>query len=312
MKKTPCVVCKEKKGQRICLMHSKSLICSLCCANIRNDQCGDCSHFVQAKKYGVEKNRGKSNRPFVARFSSEVDALVDKALEHVEKGELETGERLIDDLVRQHPDLCVVHYGKGTVSALQKKYGEALDAFDKCLEIFPLFTDAWFNKALVHKELCDFSGMVKSLQMVVKYGAGDNGDHIVTAGELLEECRVANLKNTGLSLETYLDYMDVFDQGFLCIKNEEYEQAIGLFTKIVEGGYANHCQSHGNIGLCHMFLGKNTEALAALDRALEIDPNYEPAAQNRELLLSLPVGETISGKKAAIVDYYRDVVRKVG
>lgn len=83
-------------------------------------------------------------------------------------------------------------------------------------------------------------------------------------------------------------------------------------SKIVEGEYANHCQSHGNIGLCHMFLGETTEALAALDRALEIDPNYEPAFQNRELLLSLPAGETISGKKAAIVDYYRDVVRKVG
>jgi len=315
MKRTPCAVCGEQKGKRVCLMRGNLLICPLCCAKSRNEQCGDCVHFVQAEKYGVDKNRGKSNRHFVARLDPDVDKRVDNALMLVDEGNIKTGEMLLNELVRQYPDLYIVHYGMGTVLAFQKKYEEALDSFEKCLEIFPYFTEAWFNKALVHKELLDFSGTVKSLQMVVKYGEGSSEDHIKDAGELLEEYRAANFKGTGLSLESYLHYMDIFDQGFACMKNNEYEQAIGLFTEIVNG-YANHCQSHGNIGLCYMYLGKKTEALAALDRALAIDPDYAPAIQNREILLSLPpgktIGEIISKENVQIVDYYRDVVRKIG
>lgn len=170
MKKTRCVVCKKNKGQRTCLMNNKLPICSLCCAHTRDDRCGECLHFIQGKKYALEKNLGKTHKPFVARMDMEVDGLVDKALELVERGKMKEGEVLLIDLVRQHPDLFMVHYGMGTVLGLQKKYEEALISLNKCLDIFPYFAEGWFNKAMTHKELLDFSGCVKSLQMVVQYG----------------------------------------------------------------------------------------------------------------------------------------------
>jgi hypothetical protein len=55
-----------------------------------------------------------------------------------------------------------------------------------------------------------------------------------------------------------------------------------------------------------MFLGKNTEALAALERSLEIDPDYEPAIQNKKVLLSLPAGETLPEGETINIDYHRD------
>lgn len=40
-------------------------------------------------------------------------------------------------------------------------------------------------------------------------------------------------------------------------------------------------QAYGNLGICLAKLGRKDEALAILDRALEIDPDYEPAKWNR-------------------------------
>ncbi len=309
MKKTQCVVCKAKKGQRVCLLNNNVLICSLCCANTRNDHCGECSYFLQANKYVVEKNSKKTQRPVIFRMNPEVDGLVDDALALVEKGKMKEGKALIVDLVRQHPDLYIVHYGMSIVLVLQKRYEEALVSLDKCLDMNPYFAEAWFNKAMTHKELLDFSGCVKSLQMVEKYGDAEE-DFVKNANTLLEIFNDVNLKGSGLFLDVYFHYMDVFDQGFVCMETKKYEQAVVLFTEVVSG-YPNHCQSHGNMGLCYMYLGKNEEALAALDRALEINPEYEPALQNRKILLSLPAGKTISDRKTKILDYYKDIVFKL-
>lgn len=42
--------------------------------------------------------------------------------------------------------------------------------------------------------------------------------------------------------------------------------------------------THENIGICLAQLGRKSEALAALDRALEIDPEYEVAMATASLL----------------------------
>jgi tetratricopeptide (TPR) repeat protein len=257
----------------------------------------------------VEKNKGKTQRPVVFRVNPEVDGLVDDALALVEKGKLKEGEALLVDLVRQHPDLYMTHYGLGAVLGMEKRYEEALVSLNKCLDLNPYLVEAWFNKALSHKELLDIRDCVRSLQMVEKYGDPEE-EFVLTASKLLETFKDVNLKESGLSQDEYFHYMEIFNQGFLCMKNKNYEQALGLFTEVVNG-YPNHYQSHGNIGLCYMYLGKNEEALAALDRALEIDPSYEPAIQNRDTLLSLPAGKTILEGGMKVVDYYRDVVSKI-
>jgi Tfp pilus assembly protein PilF len=67
----------------------------------------------------------------------------------------------------------------------------------------------------------------------------------------------------------------------------------------------NHPQSYGNLGLCYMQIGKKEEAVKALDKALEIDPNYGPALANKAIIESLADGEKLPNKFKSI-EYYKD------
>jgi lipoprotein NlpI len=73
-----------------------------------------------------------------------------------------------------------------------------------------------------------------------------------------------------------------------------------------------HPQSYGNLGLCYAQLGRKADALAALDKALEIDPKYELATVNRAVIESLHEGEKLQQKGFApmSVDYYKDYSAK--
>jgi lipoprotein NlpI len=53
-------------------------------------------------------------------------------------------------------------------------------------------------------------------------------------------------------------------------------------------------------------LGRKSEALAALDKALEIDPQYEPAIVNRAVIESLDEGEKLEQEGFMSIDYYKD------
>ena len=52
-------------------------------------------------------------------------------------------------------------------------------------------------------------------------------------------------------------------------------------------------------------MGRKQEALEAFDRALELDPRYEPALVNRKMVASLEKGQSLAGDVKPI-EYYKD------
>lgn len=237
----------------------------------------------------------------------EVDKAVNRALAFVERGDILKGEELLFALLKQHPDLYIVHYGMGTVVAMKGNYQESIMYFDQCLDIFPYFAEAWFNKGTSHKHLLDMKGTLTSFQQVTEWGDQD-ADFVKTARDLLRDMAASVFRDTGLSLELYIQSMDEFDRSFLCMRNKKYDEAIVGFNNVLKIN-KNHAQSFGNLGLCYSFLGKRLEALSAFDRALEIDPKYKPAIDNREILLSLKDGEKMPDNEVAVVEYYKEVVK---
>jgi len=55
MKKQKCPLCAQEKGRRVCQLKGDVLICSRCCAEMRNPERGACIHYAEAEKYAVVK-----------------------------------------------------------------------------------------------------------------------------------------------------------------------------------------------------------------------------------------------------------------
>lgn len=306
MKNKKCTICLKIKGRRMCKIKEKTLICSQCCAEIRNSDCGECSHYVQAEKYAIDKMKKSGFKHFIAKIDPEVDKAVDNALSFVEKDDFTKAEELLAGLIRNYPDLYIVQYGMGTLLAMKGRYAESIAHFDKCLEIFPYFAEAWFNKGNSHKHLFDVGGALKAFQKVTEFGDQED-DFVKTSHEILRDMEANIFSDTGLSLELYIQSMEKFNQAFSYMENREYEKAAFMFQQVLKLN-KNHAQSYGNLGLCYSFLGKRREALSAFDRALEIDPNYRPAIDNKRILLSLKEGEKMPDNQVKTVEYYREVI----
>lgn len=248
------------------------------------------------------KNLGTKH--FVAEINEEVEEAVDNALALVEQGQVQKGKMMILDLMKEHPGNHTVHFGLGVVYAKQKQYDEAIMCFEKATDIFPYFVQAHFNKGVAYKEKLDPAGAIKAFQKVA--ALGDPKEEFVKQAK----CFVANLEESlletnGIDLDTYLEGERIFNEAFSCMRKREWGKALDGFKKSLEKN-KNHVQSYGNMGICYAQLGRKQEALEALDKALEIDPNYEPAILNRVVIARLHEGEALQARQMAEVEYYKD------
>ncbi|MFH0783159.1 MAG: tetratricopeptide repeat protein [Pseudomonadota bacterium] len=309
MKKDKCIICLKIKGKRLCKLRERSFVCSRCCAEIRNTDCDGCSHYIQAAKHSLEKIKKSQFREFTAIIDPEIDGAVDNALALVEKGDIEAGEKSLIDLMEKHPDLHIVQYGMGTVLAMKGEYAESIVHFDKSLEIFPYFVEAWFNRGNSYKKLFNAGEAIRSFQKVIEFGDPED-DFVKTAKDLVDFMERSIFKDTGLSLDLYIKSIDDFNKAFSTMQNRNYKRAIREFQNVIKLNKTN-AQTYGNLGLCYAFLGQQEKAIAAFDQALIIDPNYAPAITNRAFVLSLENGEKLPDDHVVTIEYYKDIAEQM-
>lgn len=304
MKKKKCPVCAIKNGKRLCKINGSSLICPSCCAQIRNPDCEGCDYYAQAARYEKEKLMKPKSETFVMRIDPEVDEAVDQALAMVERGQIREGERVISKLLKTHPDIHTVQFAMGVICAMEGRFNEAITYFDKAILIYPYFVEAWFNKGTAHQENLDIKETIRAFQKVIKIG--DPADDLVhKARNFIEGMEKQLHEESGMTIDAYLKSMDVFNEAFAAMQNSEWENALTGFQDVVMKD-PKHTQSYGNMGICYGYLGQRDKALSAFDKALELDPNYEPALQNRKIFVSLEEGEKFSDLRFKSVEYYRD------
>jgi tetratricopeptide (TPR) repeat protein len=309
MKNVKCDICLKVKGKRLCRLKEKSFVCPRCCAEIRTPECNGCFHYVQAAKNSLEKVKKSKFKNFTAMIDPVIDDAVDNALALVEKGEIEAGEKSLIDLIKKHPHLYIVQYGMGTVLAMKGNYAESIIHFDKSLEIFPYFVEAWFNRGNSYQNLYNVGEAIRSFQKVIEFG-DPQADFVKSAEELIGFMAQSIYNDTGLSLDLYVKSMDDFNKAFRTMQNHEYESAIAQFEIVIKIN-KNNPQSFGNLGLCYAFLGQQEKAIACFDKALTLDPQYEPAATNRAFVVSLENGEKLPDDHIKTIEYYKEVAEQM-
>ncbi len=243
------------------------------------------------------------------RIDPQVDNTVDQALAMVEQGKVRAAEKIISELLKKHPDIHTVQYAMGVVCVTKGRHAEAIAFFDKAIKIFPYFVEAWFNKGASHQKKLEIGEMIRAYQKVVEIG--DPAESFVHhAKDIIRGLEQQIRKDRGLGLADYLKGMDKFNQAFTAMQRNEWEDALRGFREVLTID-PKHTQSYGNMGICYGHLGRKEEALEVFDKALELDPVYEPAKLNRRVVNSLKEGEKLEAKFEAI-EYYKEYSARKG
>ena len=281
----------------------QAVICSKCCADIRNNACTGCEYYASSERY--QSNKIKKIKSFTTMIDPELDEKVDEVLEMCEKGNLLMAELRINTLLEAHPNYHMCLYAKGVIHAFNGETDDALVYFDKAIAIFPPFREAFYNKATCHQERVEIPQMVKSFQEVIKLSTEQ--DDIYHRSVNMVEGLTATLD--GITLDQYLTSTAIFDTAFKALKNKNHEVASELFKQVL--AIDNKAvQAYGNLGLCYSGLGLKEKALAAFDKAITLDPLYEPAILNREIVLKSDEKSLLENFKnmgeVQEIKYYKD------
>jgi tetratricopeptide (TPR) repeat protein len=206
------------------------------------------------------------------------------------------------ELYKKYPDYHTVLYGVGVCNVLQDKFEEAIRFFKRAVSVFPYLTEAHFNMGMACLKLGDIAGVVRAFREVIRVGG--NQDLVSEAKRRLDDLERMVRKLYGFDMDTFLSNSDTFNKAFAALENQEFASAISLFRRVLAID-SKHVQSWGNLGLAYASIGERGKALECLDKALELDPEYEIAAVNRIGIEKMGEGEPLEWEMDS-VNYYRD------
>jgi tetratricopeptide (TPR) repeat protein len=302
MKKLKCNICKSKRAKRKC-SKVDSMICTLCCADNRNEElCSKCSYFKTAQNYNKSKQNNKKH--FIIKIDEEIEKSVDTALILVERQQIQKGRELLSQLLNKYPENHAVNYGLGVTYAFEGNHELAIPYFKKATEVFPYFTEAYYNLALAYKEELDLKNAITNFTKVCDIG-DPTEQFTLDAKNFITDLEEQIFRTDKISLDQYFEAQELFENSHDKMVEKKWELAKIGFKKVLEIT-PNHTQSLGNLGLCYGHLGEKNKALDTLDKALAIDPYYEPAIINKKAIESAKDGEPITVGKIASVEYYKD------
>ena len=296
-----CALCHERKGKRGCKLTSAQFICPSCCASTRRTECDGCGYYEASLAYQREKQ--VRQKPYITEIIPDVDDRCDEALALVEKGDIAQGQAVLEDLRRRYPNYHTVLYGIGVCHGMKGQMDEAISCLERAVEIFPAFAHAHYNLGSSYRQEFDVENAVKSYEAAIA-ADGSEGEVGRLARERLDEIE-AIVEKGGVSLSTYIRNGRIFDRGFLALQEGRFQAAIDLFAQVL-ATQNDHVQSYGNMGLAYAILGNRQKALECLDKAIELDPGYEPAIVNRLSVQRLKDGDAPPDFDPRELNYYSE------
>lgn len=275
---------------------------------MRDEACGGCQHSIAAQRHEASR-RGLATLKdgnFIIELNSEVEERVNGAMDLLMRGEVRKARSILEALFEEHPNNHMVLYGIGVLLTQEGRVTDAVKYFDMAVEIYPYFEEAYFNMGVACWKLMQPAEGAMAFRKVVEVGDPD-GEIVRMAREHLEEISQVIAEHNGISLDSYLEANNLFRMAYAHQERQEWREAIDGFREVLK--LDKKCvQAHGNMGICLGALGRKAEALEELDRALELDPNYEPAISNRRIIESIEEGKPPQNFMVKSTEYYKEKI----
>jgi tetratricopeptide (TPR) repeat protein len=284
----------------------------------RNDPC-PCGSGKKYKKCCLPRDEAERSRlaaarphvavedpeePFIAELRPDLDEAVDRVLQRMESGLGRAVEPELKALLKKNPHYHMTHYAMGAyMGTVMKDPAGALPFFEKAVQILPPFPEGHYNLAIAARMACDIPKAVKALRAALRYSRED-GEIAAKARQELQFLETTLLQTSPFpNLDAYLANAKLFDDGFVCLNQGDFEKAVQLFQRVL-GENPTHVQSFGNMALAYAGLGRRAKAMECFDRALALDPEYEPAITNRRVVAPMREGEPFLPDGMKETQYY--------
>ena len=242
--------------------------------------------------------------PFIAELRPDLDAAVDRVLERLDLGAGRAVEPEIKALLEKHPRYHMTHFTMEVyIAVAMKDPVGAIPFFEKAVQILPPFPEAHYNLGISARMACDVPKAVKALRAALRYSQEDDGI-AERARKELDFLETTVLKTSPFqSLDAYLANAKLFDEAFECLNKRDFEKGVQLFRRVLCEN-PTHVQSFGNLALAYAGLGRRAAAMECFERALALDPGYEPAITNRRVVAQMREGEPFFPDAIQETHYY--------
>lgn len=241
--------------------------------------------------------------PQVVSTSSEIFEACDAALMKIESGDIQGGEIEAERLYDLYPYDYMVNYLQGVCSISRESYQDAIYFFVNAIAINPKFCEGYYNLANAFLHEHQMPESITCFRKIIEI-QGENGELGKLAKQRIDSISGMLQKISGITMENYLNQHKLFEKAHEALKQKRYEKAISSFKQVLILE-PKHVQSYGNIALAYSALGEQKIALQYVEKALLLDPTYEPAKQNKEVILKLKEGERNSFSMLE-TEYYKE------
>jgi len=215
------------------------------------------------------------------RVDDQFTVFLSKAFCHLKMHDIPSAQAALNEAEKQNPCSAMVNYYRGHCEFELKDYIEAIDLFQKCLEIsseqVPL-GDVYFYMGLSHIEILEYDDGLTMMREAEKHYPSDQLSPVIyymgvcyfgkndidTAHQFFKKALSADPKREDLS-SIYL-YLGI------CHKEKgNFRQAIRELEK-ARAAEEDRLEVHNLMGFCHFKLKEHDKAIECFLRAVEINP----------------------------------------
>ena len=191
-----------------------------------------------------------------------------------------------DNAIALKPDYAHAHNGRGIVLAHLNRLAEAVGSFDRAIALKPDYAEAHNNRALVLQDIGQFEEALASLDRAIALqpdnARAHNNRGVVLHGLRRNEEALAS-HDKAIALKG--DYAEAhYNRAIALQEFDRLDDALASLDRAI-ALKADYAAAHNNRGTLLLDLNRLDDALAALDRAIALTGGFPEANLNKSYCL---------------------------
>jgi tetratricopeptide (TPR) repeat protein len=197
-------------------------------------------------------------------------------------GQMAKVEQVCRELLKPYPQAFVAINVLGAALRGQGKLQEAVQVYDKAVQLKPDYTEAYYNRGIVLKDLGlldeALKNFDKTIQLKPDYAEAYNncGFTLELLGQLSEAMR-----NLDKAIQLKPNYAIAYNnRGNVLLGLRQLDKAVASCNKAIQLK-PDFAEAHHNRGVALKRMGLPDEAVTSCDKAIQLKPNYATAYNSR-------------------------------